>query len=518
MKKSGKGQAQDQATLVSSLQRASAFPHPVTEFKVLDTHISWVILTGRFAYKIKKALRLEFLDFSTLDLRCHFCEEELRLNRRWAPELYLDVVAIRGTVEQPTLLGDGEPIEYAVKMLQFSQDSQLDRQLALGRLTEDDVQALAETIHSYHEAADVVPSIDGPEVMRTVSAPMYDNFGPLATAADGDTVERLREWTARSLDELRETLVARQQSGFVRECHGDLHLTNLVRLPSGIVPYDCVEFSAALRNMDVMSDLSFLFMDLVSRHREDLAYALVNRYLEKSGDYAGMRLMDLYFVYHCLIRAKVAAIRNTGRSLRELGYRLSIAKKWIEPPAPVLVVMQGLSGSGKTWLSSRLLTLWPAIRVRSDIERKRLHGLGEFESSESGVAQGIYMESATARVYGHMLQTAETLLHAGYNVILDASFLQREWRDKARELAAGQDAGFVILEPTTPRDELKRRLRARAGERSEASEADVEVLAYQEQHAEPLDDKERDCWISVANNADIDLHALARKLGSFRIM
>lgn len=512
MKKSGTGQGQDQATLVSSLQRATAFPHPVKEFQVLETHISWVILTGQFAYKIKKALRLEFLDFSTLALRRHFCEEELRLNKRWAPELYLDVVPIRGTVQQPTLLGDGEPIEYAVKMLQFSQESQLDRELALGRVTEDDVRALAETIHGYHEAADVVPPMDGPDVIRSVSDPMFDNFGPLATACSDERIERIREWTARSLEQLRTVLLERQQFGFVRECHGDLHLTNLVRLPSGIVPYDCVEFSAELRNMDVISDLSFLFMDLVSRHREDLAYVLINRYLEKSGDYAGMRLMGLYFVYHCLIRAKVAAIRSTERSLRELGYRLATAMQWIERPTPVLVAMHGLSASGKTWLSSRLLPRLPAIRVRSDIERKRLHGLGELERSESGVAEGIYTESATARVYEHMLDMAAMLLRSGYNVILDASFLQRKWRLKARELAAGQGVEFVILETTTAREELARRLRARATERSEASEADSDVLAYQEGHVEPLDEQERKRCISLETDEQREINGIVAQI------
>ena len=200
MKKSGTGQAHDQATLIASLLRANAYPHAVTGLKVMDTHISWVVLTGRFAYKIKKALRLQFLDFSTLELRRHFCEEELRLNQRWAPELYLDVVAIRGTVEQPTINGDGEPIEYAVKMLQFSQDSQLDRQLALGRLTSEDMLALAETIHGYHKSADVVPPMDDKEAVRTVSAPMYDNFGLLAPLADGAQLESLRRWTEQSLE------------------------------------------------------------------------------------------------------------------------------------------------------------------------------------------------------------------------------------------------------------------------------------------------------------------------------
>jgi len=512
MEKSGTGQAQEQATLVSSLQRAAAYPHPVTEFQLKDTHISWVVLTGQYAYKIKKALRLEFLDFSTLELRRYFCEEELRLNRRWAPELYLDVVPIRGTPERPTLTGDGDPIEYAVKMLQFEQASQLDRQLALERLTVDDMLNLAETIHGYHVQADVAPPEAADDVMRTVSAPMFDNFGPLAAVADSTDLERLRSWTTRSLEQLRGTLVDRQHSGFVRECHGDLHLTNLVRLPSGIVPYDCVEFSAELRTMDVLSDLSFLFMDFLSRGRDDLAYVLVNRYLEKSGDYAGMSVFGLYVVYHCLIRAKVAAIRNTERSLKELGKRLATATGWLDRPAPVLVLMHGLSASGKTWLSSKLLAQLPAIRVRSDIERKRMHGVGELESSTSGVGEGIYTETATADLYRHMLSMARTLLQADFNVILDAAFLQKEWRAEARGLAAEQGAGFAILETTTADDELAKRLRERAQGKSEASEADLEVLDYQKRHVEPLDEQERNGCISVETGEELDVNGIVDRM------
>ena len=517
MKKSGTGQAQDQATLVSSLLRAAAYPHPVTDFQVMDTHISWVILTGKFAYKIKKALRLEFLDFSTLELRRHFCEEELRLNRRWAPELYLGVVPIFGTPERPTLLGDGEPIEYAVKMLQFRQESQLDKQLALGRLTDDDMRELAETIYGYHEQADVAAPMSGTEVFRTVSSPMYDNFGPLAEFGDGGQVERLRAWTDQSLVQLRDILVGRHRAGLVRECHGDLHLTNLVRLSSGIAPYDCVEFAPELRTMDVMSDLSFLFMDLVSRHREDLAFALINRYLEKTGDYAGMSVMGLYFVYHCLIRAKVAAIRNTERSLRELEYRLNTAVGWIERPSPVLITMHGFSASGKTWLSSRLLSSMPAIRLRSDIERKRLHGLGELEDSESGVAEGIYTESATTGVYRHMQKLAKVLLQAGFSVILDAAFLKRALRREARELAAGEGAAFVVVETTAADDELSRRLRVRAEGDAEASEADRQVLEYQLGHVEALTEEERQRCISVATDRAFDVDEIVSRLRNSRV-
>lgn len=512
MKKSGTGQGQDQATLVTSLLRADAFPHPVTELELYDTHISWVILTGSFAYKIKKALKLEFLDFSTLELRKHFCQEELRLNRRWAPELYLDIVPVTGSHRRPVLGGAGAAIEYAVKMLQFDQDRQLDRQLALDRLTAEDMRELAETIDGYHAKAEVDPLVDEEEAVNDVSAPMLENFPPLRRVANPGQLDSVRAWTENALSELRGSLLQRRKAGFVRECHGDLHLTNLVRLPSGIVPYDCVEFAPELRVMDVLSDLSFLVMDLVARGRPDLGFVLLNRYLEKNGDYSGMTLFGLYFIYHCMIRAKVAAIRNTERSMKELESRLAVAIEWIERAPPTLILMHGLSGSGKTWLSSRLLGELPAIRIRSDIERKRLHGLGELERSNSGVEEGIYTQSATADVYDHMMEAADSLLSGGFNVILDASFLRRSLRSAAEELAGNRGASFVILETTTARGELERRLLRREAAGSDSSEACREVLDYQLDHADPLDEAEHRHHITVATDQEFNLAEVIRQV------
>ena len=512
MKKSGTGQGQDQATLVTSLLRADAFPHPVTGLELYDTHISWVILTGSFAYKIKKALKLEFLDFSTLELRKHYCEEELRLNRRWAPELYLDIVPVTGSRTRPTLCGNGAPIEYAVKMLQFKQECQLDKQLELDRLTAEDMRDLAETIDGYHAKAEIDPLVDEDRAINDVSTPMFENFPPLRRVANPGQLDNVRAWTENTLDELRGSLLQRREAGFVRECHGDLHLTNLVRLPSGIVPYDCVEFAPELRVMDVLSDLSFLVMDLVARGRPELGFVLLNRYLERNGDYSGMTVFGLYFVYHCMIRAKVAAIRNTERSLKELESRLAVAIEWIERPPPILVLMHGFSGSGKTWLSSQLLPELPAIRIRSDIERKRLHGLGEIERSESGVEEGIYTKSATADVYDHMIKAADSLLSGGFNVILDASFLRRSLRSAAEELAGNRGASFVILETTTAEDELERRLRRREESGSDSSEAGQEVLDYQLGHAEPLDEAERRRRIRIATDQEFDLAEIMRQV------
>ena len=502
MDKSGRGQERSQATLITSLQRADAYPHPVTDVRVLQTHISWVVLTGRFAYKIKKALKLDFLDFSTLELRRRFCHQELELNRRWAPELYLGVVPIGGSHDAPMIDGDGEPIEYAVKMLQFDQRQQLDKQLKQGLLSRDDVRAMAAAIAGYHERAEAIPHESDDATLSDVANPMRDNFPPLEGAVESAFLERVRDWTETELQRLTPTLLKRRTHGFVRECHGDLHLTNLVRLPSGIVAYDCVEFAPELRIMDVISDLSFLVMDLASRGRRDLAYVLLNRYLEIRGDYEGMRLLRLYVVYHCMIRAKVAAIRNTDRSLRELQHRVRATAGWIDTPPPMLIAMHGYSGSGKTWLSSRLLERLPAVRVRSDTERKRLHGLEERESSDSALGQGAYTESASARVYERLFQIGGDLLAEGFNVILDAAFLKREDRVRAASVADRCGAPFALVSTMADDNELLRRLSTRG---ETVSEADSDVLRYQRETADPLHDSERGTVVAVATDRALDL-------------
>ena len=507
-------------TLIRALLGDCVYPHPVRNLRLLDTHISWVILTGTYAYKIKKPLKLEFLDYSTLDLRRHFCEEELRLNRRWAPELYVDVVAISGTYAQPEVGGDGEPIEYAVRMQQFPQNAQLDVQLDDGLVDEKDMRALAKTIADKHGAVDVCTNLGVEDARRLIQHPMLENIEHLKAHITWQDLEPVATWTSDRLETLWPSLLRRQDDGFVRECHGDLKLSNLVRLESGIVAFDCVEFNAELRDIDVISDVSFLVMDLVSFERKDLAYVFLNRYLECTGDYDGMALFALYYVYHALIRAKIAAIRSLEREndtdvecdVEELAFYYDVARRWTRQDRPILVLMHGYSGSGKTWLSQQLLSRLPAIRIRSDIERKRLQGLDEQESSASGVGAGIYEPGARRDIYVKLAELAETLLLAGHQVIVDASFLDRQDRRRFRTLAERLDCGFAIVDLRADRDSLERQLceRGRAG--GDASEADADVLRYQFEHADPLDESEVAAALVVDMDAAVDADAVTRTI------
>jgi len=300
--------------LFAALLDPACYPHPVAGVRVLETHISWVLLTGEYAYKIKKPVGLGFLDFSSLELRRHYCEEELRLNRRLAPELYLDVVEIRGTPGAPRIGGEGPLLEYAVRMREFPQAALASRALASGAFGAAEVDALAALVARFHEGALRAPESErfgSPDVVLADALQNFEQLLPLVKSAPDDRALReLRLWTKREFAARGEALAARRKQGFVRECHGDLHLRNIVLLDGRPVPFDCIEFNAELRWIDVMSEVAFLAMDLEDRGRRDLAWRFLGRYLEATGDYAGLAVLPFYLVYRALVRAKVHLLRS----------------------------------------------------------------------------------------------------------------------------------------------------------------------------------------------------------------
>ncbi len=480
----------------------------------METHISWVILAGNYAYKIKKPVVLDFLDFGTLEKREHYCEEELRLNRPWAPELYLEVVTITGPAAEPKVGGDGEVLEYAVKMRRFEQDLRLDRQLANGRLTVADMKELGQNIAARHAAAQRPEPAERERLVKQAEHFFRENFDHLGDILDGAEFRYLRDWTEGELGQHEATFGQRFDDGFVCDCHGDLHLGNLVRLPSGITTFDCIEFNRDLRYTDVYADVGFLTMDLTEKGHPELAAHFLNRYLERSGDYAGAVLLDLYFVYRCLVRAKVAAIRSRERDsdaqrdddIREARDYSGMALRQASKDEPMLIIMHGLSGSGKTWLAERLMAALPAIRIRSDIERKRLFGLDEAEESGSGIDSGIYTPEANERTYEHLFALARTLLASRHRVILDAAFLRKEQRGAAKRVAEELGLDAILVCADAPVEVLRRRIEKRATYRNEPSEANLAVLDHQLETAAAVGDDEN--AISVDTSGEIDIAGL----------
>ena len=468
---------------------------------IVETHISYVLLGGAFAYKIKKAIDLDFLDFTTLDSRRFYCGEELRLNQRLAPSLYLAVVPISGTMDAPVLDGKGPPIEYAVKMRQFDQEGLLSRVLARGELTPERVDEIAAAVAAFHartaRAAPDAPYGRPTSVMR----PVRENFIQMRTAvtnaADRACLDRLLTWTEAEATRLAATFDRRNREGFVRECHGDLHLGNIALVDGRATLFDCIEFSPAMRWIDVMSDVGFLVMDLRDHCRPGLAARLLNAYLEITGDYAGLDLLRFYVIYRALVRAKIACLRlaqpmdDDARTRLVDEYRtyLAFASAETSPAHRGIVITHGVAGSGKSTRAQEIVESAGAVRIRSDVERKRLAGLGAGARTGAlldGIESGLYTPESSRETYDRLAALARDIVSAGYTVVVDAAFLRRWQRDLLRTTATELHVPFAIADCSAPEPVLRARIAGRIEAGRDASEATIEVLEYQLATADPL--------------------------------
>ena len=509
--------------LVKALCNGACYDHDTDEIALRETHISYVFLTGPFAYKIKKPVTLPFLDFGTLEDRKNYCDEELRINRRLAPRLYLDVVPITGSEAQPRVNGTGTPIEYAVKMVQFPDADRLDRVAAEGRFRRTHIRALAEDIAEFHGSVAVAepssPFADS-ERLRRQSMDNFENLGSPQVSDDVVAmIETVRRWSARSLVELGGRFRARKRGSFIRECHGDMHLANMALLDGEIVIFDAIEFNESFRWIDVLSELAFVLMDLDYRAHPELGRILLSRYLEETGDYAGLTVLPHYLVYRAMVRAKVAGIRASQcqpgtrehrGATTELESHVELAHAYLEAPTHTpLIITHGLSGSGKSRLGERLVQRTGAIRIRSDVERKRLANQRRGRSTDP---RDLYSIESTRRTYDTLARHARTVIESGHPVIIDATFLKRTHRDQFRQVATEQEVPFVILELDAPMSVLEQRVTRRAREADNVSDATLEVLHNQFRDLEALDAGEREGCISVDASAEFDVDELARRI------
>lgn len=465
--------------------------------QLLETHISWVLLDGEFAWKLKKPVKLEFADFSTLQRREHFCHEELRLNRRLAPDLYLDVVPVTGTTAAPILEGQGTPIDFAVKMRRFPQEQLLAHVLTRNELTPEHIDGLAETVADFHQRIDVAGGESEFGSPASIEGPIRENFDYFAehlTSPDRRAaLQSLQEQTTRRWDVLADLCERRHQGGFVRECHGDMHLGNMVLRHDRVTVFDAIDFNPGFRWIDVMNEVAFVVMDLQRRSRPELAFRFLNRYCELTGDYGGVRLLRFYVAYRALVRAKVRVIRleqhvagteDSAIEQQEFDRLVDLAAAATRPTPPVLMITCGLSGCGKTTITQALLERVGAIRIRSDIERKRLADRGE-------LAGEIYSPAASEQTYNHLEHRADALLDSGLPVVVDATFLHQRFREQFERLAHRHQARFAVLALQAPPEVLRSRIRQRQHIGTDASDADIAVLQKQiESHKPPAQEDE----------------------------
>ncbi len=439
---------------------------------VVETHISWVFLGPEYVYKVKKPVNLGFLDFRTLTRRRHFCEEEVRLNRRLAPDTYLGVKEIRRR---------GRVVDVAVWMRRLPADRMLDRLVALGRADAPLMERLGRVVADFHAAAAHGRAISHFGSRAVIARNWRENFAQTRHVPPEilrrEIREGMRAWVARFMRNNALRFTARIRARRIRDCHGDLQAQHIC-CTEPIRIYDCIEFNHRFRYGDTGSEIAFLAMDLDMLGRGELAMDFVNAYLDASGDYTAVPLLDFYRAYRAWVRGKVLGMQTPAQGQRAHDY-FALAASYTAPrPAPRLIVMTGLMGSGKTTVARRL-SREDGIVVRTDAVRRQVAGVPWHHRSEGGFARGLYTAEMTTRTYARCLEIARDLLTAGWTVILDGVFGRRAERDGARAL--GREAGVAVqvMWCDAPEDTLRARIRTRAAQAQDLSEAREDLLDFQ---------------------------------------
>ncbi len=509
-----------QTALDSSLALIKALSE-ANNCNIIETHISWVLLNGQYVYKIKKPVNFGFLDFSTLEKRRFCCNEELRLNRRLASELYLEVVPITGTPDRPQLGGTDTAIEYAVKMTRFPSGQLLNEYAKLGRLNTETIDQIADSVAGFHQTVERTDesSLYGDSInIKHWFDENFDHIKPLLAAdVQKQQLQNIQQWGDCQWRSLADLMQLRKRQGYVRECHGDLHLGNITLINDKVIPFDCIEFNPMLRWIDVISEVAFLFIDLLHYGYEHYAYRFLNRYLQHTGDYQGLALLRYYLVYRALVRAKVALLRmaqqhddaDAKQAMSEYAVFADLAERFTNSRKTALIITHGYSGSGKSTLAGQLAEKIGAFQIRSDIERKRLFGYGAKAQTDSDIDDGVYTPQASLKTYQYLKELAKAVLEAGFPVIIDAAFLKHEQRNLFRQLADDCDVPFHITTFQASDRELCRRIKQR---QNDASEATLAVLQHQQQSAQPLSAEEQADAITIDTEDD---HAQETLLENF---
>ncbi len=476
--------------LITRLLCADVYDHPVGAVTVIQTHISWVLLTGSYAYKIKKPVRLGFVDFESLEKRHHFCKREVELNSCFSSDLYVGVVAIRLYDSSLSVNGEcGQVVEYAVKMRQFQQDALFINMLEQNRLEQYHIDSLADVLSLHHRDAGIITADSSYGSIEQIAFWNEDNLSQIESLeigkADRKTFHGLATKVHEEFERDRSLFKYRHLHGFIRDCHGDLHLGNILWYGSNAVVFDRIEFNDELRWIDVVNDAAFVIMNLLRFSHNELAWRFLNRYLRNTGDYGGVGVLRFYVVYRALVRAKVAllSIAQTDLNSDKISLRneyrnlVSLANGMLASKRCEMIIMCGYSGSGKTTHALEKAREIGAVVIHSDLERKRLFGIGETEKSDSSLNKGIYSAKASRKVYSSLAEGAVTAIKAGYSVVIDAAFLRSSDRDSFRKIAQKHGAGFRILlceaDPVVLRSRLDRRERA-GGNMSEAGRPELE--------------------------------------------
>lgn len=509
-------------TLIKNLQNPDIYPHEVKKFQIFETHSAYVITTGDYAYKIKKPVNFGFLDYSSLDKRTVCCHREFELNRRLASSLYLECIPIYGTAEKPSFdrIAEEPCLEYAIKMREFPQDFLFPQLLLKKNLTVELIDKLAKVIADFHQAIpiDQTSHFGTPKHIHQFA---MDNFSETLVFLKEETkiarLKKLENMTQSYYEKIETALQARKDSGFVRHCHGDMHLNNIVLIDGKPLVFDCIEFNEDFVWTDVMGDLGFIIMDLDEHKQPELANLLLNRYLELTGDYTALNVLPYFCAYRAMVRAKVNQIRLQQPGLTEAEQTqlwshyndcLDLTEQYLSPRQARLMITQGFSASGKTTVAKKIVAEFGAIQLRSDVERKRSANLALNSNTESPLYQGLYKTEITEKLYADLAKLAAQIIKAGYSVIVDATFIRQDLREIFSKLAQTLQVPFTIVACVAPEETLKNWLTERKKNEDNISEARLDILDDQLKNHDPLTKAELEHTITLHTDQPYDISLL----------
>jgi len=512
---------------LQALHDPASYDEPTGSVRLVQTHVSFLFITDRHVYKIKKPVDFGFLNFTTLDRRRFYCEEEVRLNRRLCPDVYLGVVDLRETPGGFSFGGEGRVVEYAVKMKRLPAERMLDRLLEEGAVGQEEMRSIARTIGEFHLRAERSREIDAYGGLEVIRRNWEENFRQVAdfvpeTLSVGD-LSRIRDWVEGFMEENHALFEERVAGGFVRDCDGDIHGENIC-LADRVYIFDCIEFNPRFRYGDTASDIAFLLMDVEYRGRRDLADVLRDEYLQVTGDRGMTGVLDFYLVYRAFVRGKVESFRlrdpridaaGKARAAESARRHFQLARGYVlrRRLKPALVIFSGLMGAGKSTLARELSFQLGLELASSDVLRKELAGLPPTARRHDRYNEGLYSAESTRATYDEMFRRAAGALREGRGIVIDASFSRRAERFRFAALARESGVPFTLIHAVCPEAEVRRRLEARADDPFEPSDGRWELTDLQRRDFEPFappDDagEEVDSSLPVGENIDRILHIL----------
>lgn len=484
---------------IKDLLDPEAYPEPTASVELVQTHISYILLTPVFVYKIKKPVDFGFLDFTTLDKRLHFCNEEVRLNKRLAPGVYLGVVGVNDDGGRARLEGSGKVTDYAVKMRRLNEDTILEEMLKKDAVTDETIRRVARRIARFHREAESDNRITRFGSTNVIRSNVEENFSQtepqISSTITRGLFEKIKAFSSGFLDANEDLFRKRMSGGYIRDCHGDIHSEH-ISVADDINIFDCIEFNERFRCSDTIADLAFLSMDLDFHNRADLSRTLDEEYIMASGDRDGAKLLNFYKCYRAYIRGKVEGFKHCEPEVQgeektlafiNARHHYHLSGQYAEGGfRPLLVIIRGLSGTGKSAVAAGLSEATGAIVISSDGVRKKLAGLKPEEHSFVPFKKGIYTEEFTEKTYAELIRSGVEGLKSGRSTILDATFSKKAHIEKAHKEAekAGTPEGLIhVFECTAPDEVLRERIAKRTvgGRRPGAAVSDMRTEIFHKQ-------------------------------------